>query len=80
MPDFPSDVPNRAAVQSLSGLRYTEPPDTAKAAHRLARPSAYKKGGKVKRSGWAKVHKGERILRAKQVLGGKRRKPKRKTR
>jgi len=47
---------------------------------RLARPSEYSKGGKVKRTGWAKVHKGERILRAAQVLGRKRRKKKRKTR
>lgn len=43
---------------------------------RLARPSEYKKGGTVKRTGWAKVHKGERVLtkRAATVLGKSRRK------
>lgn len=34
------------------------------AAHILAEPSSFKKGGKVKKSGLALVHKGERILRA----------------
>jgi hypothetical protein len=29
----------------------------------LARPKAFKRGGKVKKSGWAKVHKGEKIVR-----------------
>lgn len=40
----------------------------------LARPSHFKKGGKVKKTGMAKVHKGEVVLtasRAKKVLGKK---------
>jgi hypothetical protein len=46
-----------------------------------ARPSSFKKGGKVLKSGWAKVHKGERITPAAAGLGkGKRRRKKRKTR
>jgi hypothetical protein len=32
-----------------------------------AKPNSYKKGGKVKRSGMAKVHKGERVLTTKQT-------------
>lgn len=32
-----------------------------------AKPSSYSKGGKVKRSGRAKVHKGERVLTKKQT-------------
>jgi hypothetical protein len=42
-------------------------------ARSLASPSEYSKGGKVKKSGWAKVHKGERVLsrRAAHILGGK---------
>lgn len=44
---------------------------------RLAEPSSYKKGGRVKKSGWAKVHKGERIVVAGKILGkGKRNKRK----
>lgn len=31
----------------------------------LARPSFFKKGGKVKKTGWAKVHKGETVVPAK---------------
>jgi|SRR6516225_3286461 hypothetical protein len=44
----------------------------------LADPSAYKRGGKVKKSGRARVHKGERVLTKKQdqkyrkVMRGKR--------
>jgi hypothetical protein len=33
----------------------------------IADPSAYKKGGKVKKTGVALVHKGERVLTAKQA-------------
>jgi len=48
---------------------------------RMAHPSSYKRGGTVKRGGWAKVHKGEKVLtrRASAVLGKtrrRRRKPK----
>lgn len=32
-----------------------------------AKPNSYKKGGKVKKSGVAKVHKGERVLTTKQT-------------
>jgi hypothetical protein len=32
-----------------------------------AKPNSFKKGGKVKRSGVAKVHKGERVLTTKQT-------------
>jgi len=32
-----------------------------------AQPNTYKKGGKVKKSGMAKVHKGERVLNSKQT-------------
>ncbi len=42
----------------------------------LAVPSEYSKGGVVKKSGWAKLHKGERVLSraAARVLGGKNKK------
>lgn len=47
---------------------------------RLARPSSYRLGGRVRKSGLALLHKGERVLsRGARVLGSKRRrKPKRK--
>lgn len=38
---------------------------------RMARPMSFKKGGKVKKGGLAKVHKGERIVKAKDVLSKK---------
>lgn len=44
---------------------------------RLASPSSFKKGGKVKKTGWAKVHKGERITpagAAANAMGGKKKK------
>ena len=69
MPDFPSSVPNRAALEMLQGSHYNDPPF---ATRKLASPSSYKKGGKVKKSGLALVHKGERVLsRAGQVLSSK---------
>ena len=33
----------------------------------VANPSAFKKGGKVKKTGVAKVHRGERVLTAKEA-------------
>lgn len=33
-----------------------------------AQPNSYKKGGKVKKGGMAKVHKGERVLTKKQSM------------
>jgi hypothetical protein len=38
-----------------------------KATSAVASPMSFAKGGKVKRTGMAKVHKGERVLTAKQV-------------
>jgi hypothetical protein len=38
-----------------------------KAPQPQAKPNSFKKGGKVKRSGVAKVHKGERVLTTKQT-------------
>jgi hypothetical protein len=38
-----------------------------KAVNPEAKPNSFKKGGKVKRSGVAKVHKGERVLTTKQT-------------
>jgi hypothetical protein len=43
----------------------------------LARPMMYKKGGKVKKTGWAIVHKGEKIKpagAAANAMGGKKKK------
>lgn len=37
---------------------------------RLASPSTFKKGGKVKKTGWAKVHKGEKVIPAKKKHPG----------
>jgi len=40
----------------------------------MAHPMQYKKGGKVKKGGWAKVHKGEVVVpkgKAAKMLGGK---------
>jgi len=36
----------------------------------LARPPAFKRGGMVKKTGMAKVHKGEKVLTKRQVKGG----------
>ena len=44
----------------------------------LAQPSSFNRGGKVKKTGWAKVHKGEKITAAGRVMGGKKRKARRK--
>jgi len=44
----------------------------------LAQPSSFKRGGKVRKTGWAKVHKGEKITAAGRVMGGKKRKARRK--
>lgn len=38
-----------------------------------ASPGQYRRGGKVKKSGWAKVHKNERVLTPKQQRRMKRR-------
>ena len=43
----------------------------------IARPVSFKKGGKVKKTGWAKVHKGERVIPANaagRTMGGKKKK------
>jgi hypothetical protein len=32
----------------------------------LAEPASYKKGGDVLKTGWAKIHKGERIVPARR--------------
>ena len=42
----------------------------------MAMPRSFKKGGKVKKTGWAKVHKGETVVPAKSPLSGGRRKSK----
>jgi len=42
----------------------------------MAHPMQYKKGGKVKKGGWAKVHKGEVVVpknKVAKVLGSKKR-------
>jgi hypothetical protein len=45
----------------------------------LAQPTSFKKGGKVKKSGWAKVHKGEKVITAAgRVMGGRKKKARRK--
>jgi hypothetical protein len=60
-----SGVPFKSIAQAIS-------PKSGLTASDLAVPSDYSKGGVVKKSGWAKVHKGERILPlAAQILGGK---------
>lgn len=38
-----------------------------------AKPSTFKKGGMVQKTGMAKVHKGEKVLTAKQVKASKKR-------
>lgn len=42
-------------------------PSPAPSKDQKASPGSYKKGGKVKRSGMAKVHKGERVLTTNQA-------------
>jgi Family of unknown function (DUF6496) len=45
---------------------------------RMAVPSAFRRGGRVERTGWAKVHKGETVLPAAEGLGkGKTKTPRR---
>jgi len=41
--------------------------EQARRAGTLAKPPAFKKGGMVKKTGMAKVHKGERVLTSKQA-------------
>ncbi len=61
-----SGVPFKSIAQAIS-------PKSGLTASDLAVPSDYSKGGVVKKTGWAKVHKGERIRArsAAQILGGK---------
>lgn len=37
----------------------------------IAKPNSFKKGGKVRKTGFAKVHKGEVVLTAKEVKRAK---------
>jgi hypothetical protein len=46
----------------------------------LAEPQTFKKGGKVRKSGWAKVHKGEIVSAAGRVMGGKKKKTRKRRR
>lgn len=43
----------------------------------IAEPKQFHKGGRVRKSGWAKVRKGERVLTKAQVKGRKKAKRKR---
>ena len=52
-------------------------PFTPEGAEALARPKEFKKGGIVRKTGWAKVHKGEKIVPANAL--GKGIKPSRKS-
>jgi hypothetical protein len=51
-------------VNSALPARLSSPPPATTS---LASPAQYKKGGKVKRGGWAKVHKNEKVMTAKQA-------------
>jgi hypothetical protein len=68
---------------TLSGVGAPQGADVPFTAIRdRAVPGSFKKGGKVKKTGWAKVHKGERIIpsraaRALSVKSKKRKKAKR---
>jgi len=80
MPQNPNEILDKLKAQQRQGLetfkentRQEWSPHSYQtvAPRRLARPSEYSKGGKVKRSGLALVHKGERILsKGARVLGG----------
>jgi hypothetical protein len=71
----------------LTAALATAPPSVAESIRRANIPHekipSYKRGGVVRKTGLAKVHKGERVIsaRAARVLGGakKTRKPKRRT-
>jgi hypothetical protein len=60
----PIDKATLGGIQSknsdVNSYKTVNPSDQAK-------PNSYKKGGKVKKSGQAKVHKGERVLTTKQT-------------
>lgn len=69
-----------AKLQQSGNVRWNSESYRVAAPRRLARPESFKKGGTVKKTGWALVHKGERVLtmRAAAVLATKIRRRKRK--
>ena len=84
MADRVAEPKNLDILRMLSTSHRTEPSETTKEAIRyaLAQPSSYKKGGRVRKSGWALVHKGERVIRrgARALGAGRRKKAKSKKR
>jgi hypothetical protein len=54
--DIPKTPRNLDLDKALGTLRWSP----------LAEPASYKKGGDVLKTGWAKIHKGERIVPARR--------------
>lgn len=57
------------------------PPEKPITGLQMAIPRTFRHGGRVKRGGWAKLHKGERVIpaRARALGAGKKRRTKRKS-
>jgi hypothetical protein len=59
----------RRAKKKMQAQQMTQgsvPPEPAMKQMPMAQPSSFKKGGKVKKTGMALVHKGEKVLTKKQ--------------
>jgi hypothetical protein len=74
MPNNAEDIIDRiksgSALQDARGRRLTLPepePAVAPRSTPLSHPSSFKKGGVVKKTGFAKLHKGEIVLTKKQA-------------
>jgi len=73
-------MPNAMQVLSpiygiISGVQGATKKKSSQQSQQVAQPPVYKRGGKVKKTGMAKVHRGERVLTKKQQRkrGGSRR-------
>lgn len=62
-----SSTPLKMSKQDDSGSEEK----ASEAADYWASPKSYKRGGKVKKTGYAKVHKGEKVLTKKQAKRGR---------
>ena len=69
-------MPVRTASETTPAANIIKMPQRSPAMGRQASMPSFKKGGKVKKTGVYKLHKGERVISAARALGsGKKRKP-----
>jgi hypothetical protein len=58
-----ANVANSKGVKALSKIPANKASDEASSSHEGGAVASYKKGGKVKRTGLARLHKGEQVLK-----------------